>query len=128
MKDMYYCLACISRYNGIRSTSCGRIYQPKRLERSMSLTRRFQAVTNSNTTESLYFLNTTRLSLTTRSFIAAPDPNAFFPDQFDANYLGDVPFGDSALEGGTNSDSYLLSSMDQYQSTCAAVALVNICV
>ena len=94
----------------------------------MSLTRRFQAVTNRNTTESLYFLNTTRLALTTRSFIAAPDPDAFFPDQFDANYLGDVPFGDSALEGGTSSDDDLLSSIDQHQSTCAAVALVNICV
>ncbi len=81
-------------------------------------------------TDLLYLFDTARPAFTAQSLIAAPDPNAFFPDHFDVDDDDDddddegVPFDNSAFEDGASSDGGdLLSSIDQYQYMAVRDAL-----
>ena len=92
LKDMLlYLLSCMVFRDTAKDDqqSCRCIYQPKRraVSVAISLTRRLRGARHGPATRStpLYLFNTTRLAFTKRSFIAAPDPDAFFPDQHDVD-------------------------------------------
>lgn len=74
-------------------------------------------------TDLLYLFDTARPAFTAQSLIAAPDPDAFFPDHFDVDDDDDddVPFDNSAFEDGD--DGELLPSIDQYQYAAVRDAL-----
>ena len=76
-------------------------------------------------TDLLYLFDTARPAFTAQSLIAAPDPDAFFPDHFDVDddEEDDVPFDNSAFEDGTNAGDDLPSSIDQYQYMAVRDAL-----
>jgi carboxylesterase type B len=76
-------------------------------------------------TDLLYLFDTARPAFTAQSLIAAPDPDAFFPDRFDVDDDeddDDVPFDNSAFEDA-DGDGDLLSSIDQYQYMAVRDAL-----
>jgi carboxylesterase type B len=78
-------------------------------------------------TDLLYLFDTARPAFAAQSLIAAPDPDAYFPDHFDVDDDEDddgVPFDNSAFEDGTSFDEgELMPSIDQYQYTAVRDAM-----